>query len=94
MKKRILQGLIVVMLLSTSINVLAVDNQENNMKTCFESDKISFSQVSVISDGEYLNLEISEANDLLGIPGSPQLPYFTKTYVYPFGTKILDVKII
>jgi len=93
MKKRILQGLIVVMLLSTSINVLAVDNQENNMKTCFESDKISFSQVSVISDGEYLNLEISEANDLLRITGSPQLPYFTKTYVYPFGTKILDVKI-
>lgn len=94
MKKRILPILVIMILLSTGINVIAVDNQERHtMKTCFESDEIKFSHVSIFSDNQYIHLEISEANNLLRRPGAPQLPYFTKTYVYPFGTKILNVQI-
>lgn len=93
-KKTILSILIVTILfLSSGLNVLAVDNQEKMMKTCSESDKINFSSVSILSDKQYTHLEISEANNLLRIPGAPQLPYFTRTYVYPFGTKILNVQI-
>jgi len=94
MKKRILSILVVMLLLFTGVNVLAGDTLENKMKTCFESDDIFFSQVSILSDEKYATIEISEANSFLRTPDAPMLPYFTKTYVYPFGTKILNVEII
>ena len=43
---------------------------------------------------EYINVHLKEANFFLMKPGKPILPFFSKTFELPFGTKILDTQCI
>jgi len=86
MKNRILAIFIILFLLIGSINVIALNSDNDKMFT--------FSETSILVEDNYIKLQISESDTLLDNPGEPMLPVYTKTYVFPFGTKIFDVKCI
>lgn len=92
MRKILLSIFIVLALVLTSINVFAID-PTNKIKITEENEKFIFSKLSISSDEEYIDLEIAETNNFLNDPGCPRLPFYTKTYVFPLGTKILDVTV-
>jgi len=95
MKIKILPILVVVSLLLTGINVIATDTDDDNtVKIVGEDHHISFSQATIETKGEYLSVNIAEANTVLRVTGKPMLPVYTKTFTFPRGTKIKNVECI
>ncbi|RLF45661.1 MAG: hypothetical protein DRN29_06320, partial [Thermoplasmata archaeon] len=47
-------------------------------------------EIDVVEYGEYCLLDIDNASYLYN-PGYPILPYYTKTYTFPAGTKINEI---
>jgi len=93
MKVKILPLGITIIILLTSINVNAVNTDENNyIKNAVKYDTISFSQAIIESNEEYVSINIQEANTILKEPGKPELPVYVKTFKFPLGTKIIDIK--
>lgn len=94
MKNKILPIFIVILLFLTGINVIGADLDTNGgVSIAVKEDQISFSQATVETKGEYLLINVGEANTFLMSPGKPMLPVYTKTYKFPFGTKIKDVEV-
>jgi len=73
-----------------NVVVAAPISRENSKNLAFK-ETISFSKPTIDTNGEYISLNIKETNTLLDYPGQPKLPVFSKTYKFPFGTKIKDV---
>ena len=93
MKVKILPILIVVLLLFSSINVIANNIEEDNdIKISEKTDSISFSKATIEAGEEYSSVDIKEANTVLNFPGKPLLPVYVETFEFPLGTKIIDVK--
>lgn len=94
MKNKILPIFIVILLSFTGINVIAADIDANSsVSTSIKTDQISFSQATLETKGDYLSINVGEANTFLMNSGKPMLPVFSKTYKFPFGTKIQDVDV-
>ena len=75
MKTKILPILVVLSLLFTGISVIAEDTDDDNIVEIAEiEDHISFSKATVEPEGEYVSLDIEEANTLLRDAGKPILP--------------------
>jgi len=96
MHKRILTISILVLLLFSSVNVIGIDYEENinNIKTSEKTHHISFSQKIIQTEKDYFSVNISGANSFLKFPGRPILPFYSKTFKFPKGTKITDVEFI
>ncbi len=93
MKIKILPILVIIIFVFSSMNVFALDtNKDNSNRFAEKFDRVSFSQVTVDSIGEYVSLDIQEANTILKDSGKPMLPVYVKTFKFPFGTKIIDVE--
>ncbi len=93
MKVKILPVGVVIILILTGINVIAINTEQgNSIKNAVKYDTISFSQATIESSGEYVSINIEEANTILKNPGKPELPVYIKTFKFPFGTKIIDIK--
>jgi len=93
MKIKILPVLVIIIFVFSSINVIAFNSDEDSsIKISEKFDTISFSQTRVESKGEYVSIDFQEANTFLKEPGKPMLPVYVKTFKFPFGTKIIDVK--
>ncbi|KYK21197.1 hypothetical protein AYK21_05170 [Thermoplasmatales archaeon SG8-52-2] len=92
MKVKILPIIIVVMFLISSINVIAINaDEENNLKISEKTDSISFSEATLMESGEFYSINLKEANAALNSPEKPLLPICVKTFKFPLGTKIIDV---
>jgi len=52
---------------------------------------IQFLEPKITEKETYLELNVDGANALLYNAGEPMLPMYTKTFSYPFGTKIVDI---
>src|SRR5512137_925594 len=63
--------------------------QEQNVEN--EKIKIAFSALAVEDEGQYMTINIKEANGLLIKEGKPLLPMYTQQIVLPFGTKVTSV---
>ena len=92
MKNKILCILMLGLLVFTSLNVIALEEEGSNIIICEKKESISLTDLSIESEGEYLVLDFSEANTYISNPGKPMLPVFVKTYKFPIGTKIYDVE--
>ena len=94
MKIKLLPILVIISLFLTGINVIAIENNvENNpIQISREIDHNLFSTAKIKQKGEYLEVDVEEANTVLRATGKPMLPCNTKIYTYPRGTKIKDVK--
>ncbi len=55
---------------------------------------IEFSEPHIIENGKYIWIEVNGTNSHIIVPGMPILPYKTLTFLFPLGTKIIDVKVI
>jgi hypothetical protein len=51
-----------------------------------------FSPPSLLLEKGELSLQINEATGYRNIPGEPQLPILVKTFEFPFGTQITDIR--
>ena len=80
------------------INVLniavAYTNTKETLKNLTVKDTITFSEAIIETNGEYISLNVKETNTFLDSPRKPIMPVFTKTYKFPFGTKIKNVDCI
>ena len=93
MKRKILLALVIVLLLSTTINVIGGNIEDKKNITVLEkNDHILFSKVTFETKGEYVSIDIDEANTYLRTAGKPMLPVYIKTYTFPRGTKIQNVE--
>ncbi len=89
MKKRILLSIIVVgVLIVSSISVNAVMKNDKGKRIV---EKIRFSQPIISEKNGYSMISFKETNSFLMETGKPMLPSFTKTFTFPFGTKIKSV---
>ncbi len=57
-----------------------------------EKINVAFSALAFEDNGEYLTINVEEANGLLIEEGKPLLPMYTYEIVLPFGTKVKSVK--
>ena len=92
MKIKILALIIVILLIATSVSVLAVDSDDNpKMGISIKNDTLFFSSATIETMDNYVSLNFEEASSFLMQPGKPMLPVCTKTFTFPFGTKIKNV---
>ena len=88
--KKFIIVLIAVMFIVTGF-VSAGVQKDNNQRIIIEKLLI---QEPIINKGdEFVELDIIESNQNLLNSGKPILPKIVKTYIFPFGTKITDVKV-
>ncbi len=93
MKVKILPIIVVIIFVFSSINVIAINaDEENSIKIAKKYESISFSQATIDSNDEYVSINIEEANTILKDSGKPMLPVYVKTFKFPFGTKIIDIE--
>jgi len=79
--------MILAVLIVSGINVVGIDT-DNDIEL---RDKVIFSSRTITTNGEYLSINVDEANTFLMNPGKPILPVYTKTYKFPLGTKIKNI---
>ncbi|RLF29624.1 MAG: hypothetical protein DRN05_01210 [Thermoplasmata archaeon] len=53
-----------------------------------------FPSLSLREDSQYSTIIVDGTNSFTHIPSKPMIPIFTKTFKFPFGTKINKIKII
>ena len=87
--KKNLPFLVVGILLISGLGAVATQNDYIN----FEKTTITFSKPVIKNQGEYITIEINEANSYLMEQNKPMLPIYEKTFYYAFGTKIKSVEI-
>lgn len=90
MKKKTL-FLIVGMLMLSSMSSFALSENSNEFEEKNITSSVSLSQLTIKVTGQYVSVNMMETNGYLMKPGTPQLPYYMKTYYFPFGTRITDV---
>ena len=90
MKRKII-GILLVTLLITSVLAIVINAEEQSyIKEINES--IVFSEPNIRVRDQYITLNVEEATSYLMRPGKPVLPLYTKTFKFPFGTKIKGVE--
>jgi hypothetical protein len=67
----------------------AVATSKESFKT--EQYNIVFSQPITQNDEDFITLSIKEADSYIMEQGKPMLPCYTRSFAYPFGTKIKSV---
>jgi len=67
--------------------------ETNNEKKLFEIESIYFSELTINQNKGDIMLEIQQQNSQIYLPGIPILPAYTKTFMFPIGTKINNVKV-
>jgi len=95
MKKELIIIMIIFSFLISSFNVFAMNiNLDNSIEIKSEKYNFTFSEASIETKDKYISVDLKEATTSLMIPGKPVLPVYSKTYIFPFGTIIKNVKII
>lgn len=67
------------------------DIRDTALRTISES--VTVSELVIKDTGLYVTVTFDEAASVLLDPGKPLLPVVTKVFVFPFGTRILDVTV-
>ena len=86
--KKILPIIIIGILLIGGISVNATKNENISQKT----DKLFFNQPKINNVEDEILIDFENSNSWLKTTGNPMIPCYTKTYIFPFGTKIKNVK--
>jgi len=92
MNPKILPISLVVLLIFTGLNVNA--NNDDTASVCEESEKIVFSEATIDVKDEFITLDFDETTSYITKTGQPMLPVYSKTYMFPLGTKIKNVECI
>ena len=85
--KKIIPIIIIGFLLLSGITVTA----DSNEKTEYKKINLNFSKPEINEQNNYITISLKEANSHLMKQNMPMLPSYTKTLIFPFGTKIKNV---
>lgn len=93
MRTKILTTIVILILIFTTINVVSIGIEDNDeIKIAENEDHILFPQTTFETQGEYISVNVEEANTYLSSAGKPMLPVYSKTFTFPRGTKIKNVE--
>ncbi len=88
MKRNILSITLVGMLVLSGIGAIVAASNQPHI-----SESIKIEKPLIKETGDYLNIDFEKSTSFLSEEGKPMLPFFTKTYILPFGSKIKDIKV-
>jgi len=91
MDYRILPIFAIVFLISGGIGTASM-HHEDNVSAEQSVSRVVFSHQEVLSQGDYVSVDIDNANAVLMNAGKPMLPFYAKTFTFPLGTKIKRVE--
>ncbi len=89
-KKEVVLGVIALFIGASVIPCVPGDVTNNNGRNELH-ETLFFSEPLLKETENYVTIDITEANTYLTHPGTPALPVYTKTYTFPFGTKIIAI---
>ncbi len=92
-KKEVVLGIIALFIGASVIPCITGDVNKNNDSNELH-ETLFFSEPLLKETENYVTIDITEANTYLTNPGTPTLPLYTKTYTFPFGTKIVAIEYI
>jgi peptidase C25-like protein len=90
MNKKIVGSILVLSILISGIPALS---QTDDAGKEIITSKVMFTEPEIKKIDEYVSININEATSMTSEASNPILPIITKTYTFPFGTTINDVKI-
>ncbi len=85
--KKILPLLVFAILFLNGLAAVAFPDEEN----CQQKSILSFSQLSINEDDDYVTLELDGANSVLIKQDHYVVPTRIETFTFPFGTEITSV---
>jgi len=91
--KKILPLFIIGMLLASGVGSVALPNIEQS-KQSEKIVSICFSDLETIEKDEYQQVILKNTNSWYDIPNHPMITAYSKTFTFPFGTKINNVEVI
>jgi hypothetical protein len=89
--KRILPILLVGVLVISGFGAAVTTNVQSTEMSVQE--EIQFSEPVIMTQNDYISVQIAEATSYATIPGNPVLPVYTKLLTFPFGTRIKGVSV-
>jgi hypothetical protein len=91
MKKIIVITLSIFLLLFS--HLIPIQSQGQSFEVKSIKHQLSISPPIFIEDQSHTMIKINESDGYLSHPGQPLLPVITKKFIFPFGTKIVDIRI-
>ena len=88
--RKLVPILVISILVFSGLGAVAFSQDQ---KVSEQNEIIVFSNPVLNQVDDFTTVEISEATTNTMESGKPMLPKYTKTYIYPFGTEIEDVKV-
>jgi len=89
--KKIIPIVIIGVLLISGLGAVAFP--ETEQKKLEKEETIIFSELQIVEENDNIIVNIENANSNLRKIGYPLLPAHVRTYIFPFGTKIMDVDV-
>jgi hypothetical protein len=94
-KKQITFGIIIIFIgIAFAPNI--IQSSAIEQKTNYNIDIVTFTQKfsypTIDQDIDYVKINVKETNSFMINQGGPKLPVFSKTFEFPWGTKIKDIK--
>ena len=89
--KKILSIAIILLVILGSVSIIESSKGDSGKKIITE--KIIISNPTIQTNNEYISLNFEESNSYILDSGRPMLPVFTKVFILPFGSKIVDVDV-
>ncbi len=82
-----MKKLVAILLAGVLAFTISIANNSNSVATA-----VHFSDVQIKENNEYVNVIVDDCKYLRN-DGYPMLPYYVKTYTFPVGTKIEEIKV-
>ena len=89
--KTIMLLFILIISVFTSVSTAISDDCYDGTLKIFSSEsKVSFNEINIVSD-DFLEFQLDTASSYLSEEGKVSLPVVSESFVFPFGTEIVDV---
>ena len=89
--KKLLPIFVVIILVLSGLGAVALTEKSGDLT--IKTEKIFFSNPLINEEDQYTVINVENTNSWVDIPNKPMLPAYIKTFEFPFGTKIKEVKV-
>ena len=93
MWEKILYAIVAATLMLSATAAVEAGDIHSKSEQLVETAVIHVSDPQVKDQGQYVRVELSEQTSFLLQTGKPVIPVVTKTFVFPAGTRVLDVNV-
>jgi len=89
--KKIPATVIILLVVLASVSIIDPSKGESSKKII--TGKITISNPTIKTNNEYISINFEDSNSYILDSGRPMLPAFTKVFILPFGSRIVDVDV-